>query len=478
MDKYEIVIGLEVHVELSTKSKIFCGCSTEFGGKPNTKCCPVCMGMPGGLPVLNKRVLEYAIKAGLAMNCKIRNYSRFDRKNYFYPDLPKSYQTSQLYLPICYDGNVEINLGDYKKNIGINEIHMEEDAGKLIHDQDETSSLIDFNRSGVPLIEIVTKPDMTSKEEVIGFLEKIQLMLQYLDISDCKMQEGSFRADINLSVRPLGEKKLGTRSEMKNINSFKAIGRAIDYESQRQIELINRGGRVIQETRRWDDFNGLSQSMRVKGEANEYRYFPDPDLGPLVIDDKWIGEISKSQPELREDKIDRYIKEYGLPQYDAEVLTSSKYLARLFEETLEISPNPKEVSNWIMIETMRLVRDRAVQLEELSFSPVNLAKLINLLVDGKINRTVSKDIFEKIFDRDIEPEAYVKEHKLGMIDNMDSINLLVDEIMKEFPESVIDYRNGKDRALKHLMGQIMKQTKGKADPVKVNRILKEKLDED
>ena len=476
MDKYEIVIGLEVHVELSTKSKIFCGCSTEFGGQPNSKCCPICMGMPGTLPVLNKKVLEYAIAAGIAMNCKVRKYSRFDRKNYFYPDLAKSYQTSQLYLPICYDGNVEIELEDYRKSIGIHEIHMEEDAGKLIHSDDKDLSYIDFNRSGVPLIEIVTEPDMNSKEEVIGFLEKLQLMLQYLGISDCKMQEGSFRADINLSVRKKGDKKLGTRSEMKNINSFKAIGRAIDYEAQRQIDILENSGEIIQETRRWGDIKGFSESLRSKQDARDYRYFPDPDLAPLILDDEWIDDIKDKLPELREDKLVRYIKDYDLPEYDANVITSSKHLADLFEKTLVYCDNPKEIANWIMTETMRLARKRQVEYENISFSPENLGKLINLLDNGKINRTVAKDVFEIIFDEDIDPEIYVKEHKLGLIDSEDAITKLIEEVVEEFPDSVSDYRKGKDRAFKHLMGQVMRKSKGKVDPVLASEELKKELD--
>ena len=477
MYKYEKVIGLEVHVELSTKSKIFCGCSTEFGGRPNSKCCPICMGMPGTLPVLNRRVLEYAIATGLATGCTIREYSRFDRKNYFYPDLPKSYQTSQLYLPICYEGSLEIEVDGIKKKIGIHEIHMEEDAGKLIHDQDDEFSFIDYNRSGVPLIEIVTKPDMNSKEEVIAFLEKLQLILEYLGVSDCKMQEGSFRADINLSVRKKGQKELGTRTEMKNINSFKAIGRAIDYEAKRQIDLLEKGESIEQETRRWDDANGISLSLRSKINAKDYRYFPDPDLPPLVVDKDWVDEIRKRQPELREEKIQRYMKEFKLPEYDAKILTSSKYLADIFEKTVAISKNPKEVSNWIMIETMRLMRDRQVQVENITFSPENLARLIELVEAGKINRTIAKEIFELIFDKDIDPEVYVKEHQLGVVDDRDLLIKVVQEVIRDFPDSVTDYKSGKDKAFKHLMGQIMKRMKGKANPVLVNELLRSELEE-
>lgn len=476
MDKYEVVIGVEVHVELSTKSKIFCGCSTEFGGQPNTRVCPICLAMPGTLPVLNKKVLEYAIAAGLAMNCSISKFSRFDRKNYFYPDLPKAYQTSQLYLPICQSGSLEIEVEEKKKSIGILEIHMEEDAGKLIHDESYDYTYVDYNRSGVPLIEIVSQPDMKSKEEVIAFLEKLQLMLQYLDVSDCKMQEGSFRADINLSVKEIAEKELGTRTEMKNINSFKAIARAIDYEAKRQIELIKEGGQVVQETRRWDDSKGISQALRSKVDAKDYRYFPDPDMPPIIIDNDFIKAIKDKQAELRDDKVARYIKDYDLPDYDAKILTSSKYLAKLFEETVDICHNPKEVSNWIMVETMRLVRDREVEVEDISFDPFNFAKLVNLVVDGKINRTVAKEIFEEIFDNNIDPELYVKEHNLAMLDDEDALGSIIDEIIDKFPESVDDYKNGKDKAFRHLMGQTMKMMKGKADPNLVNKILKKKLE--
>ena len=476
MDKYEIVIGVEVHVELSTKSKIFCGCSTEFGGEPNSRTCPICLAMPGTLAVLNKKVLEYAIAAGLAMNCSISKFSRFDRKNYFYPDLPKAYQSSQLYLPICRNGSLEIEVGEDKKSIGILEIHMEEDAGKLIHDEGNDYTYVDYNRSGVPLIEIVSQPDMKSKEEVIAFLEKLQLMLQYLGVSDCKMQEGSFRADINLSVKEIDDKELGTRTEMKNINSFKSIGRAIDYEAKRQIELIEEGGQVVQETRRWDDGKGISQTLRSKVDAKDYRYFPDPDMPPIIVGNDFIKAIKDKQAELRDDKVSRYIRDFDLPAYDAKVLTSSKYLAKLFEETVDICRNPKEVSNWIMVETMRLVRDREMEIEDLSFAPSNFAKLINLIVDGKINRTVAKEIFEEIFDNDIDPELYVKEHNLAMVDDYDALESVIDEIIAKFPDSVCDYKNGKDKAFRHLMGQTMKMMKGKADPILVNEILKKKLE--
>ena len=391
--QYETVIGLEVHVELATKTKIFCGCSTEFGGAPNTHTCPVCTGMPGSLPVLNKQVVEYALAVGLATNCGINQYCKFDRKNYFYPDNPQNYQISQLYLPICHDGWVEIDTAAGKKKIGIHEIHMEEDAGKLVHDEWEDCSLVDYNRSGVPLIEIVSEPDMRSADEVIAYLEKLRLIIQYLGASDCKLQEGSMRADVNLSVREVGAPEFGTRTEMKNLNSFKAIARAIEGERVRQIELIEDGKKVIQETRRWDDNKESSHAMRSKEDAQDYRYFPDPDLVPVWISDEWIERVKAAQPELRTEKLARYESEYGLPQYDAEILTGSKHLADVFEQTVAICGKPKEVSNWLMTEAMRLLKEQEQEPEDMKFSPKNLAKLISLIEKNVINRTVAKDVF-------------------------------------------------------------------------------------
>ena len=355
--QYETVIGLEVHVELATKTKIFCSCSTRFGSAPNTHVCPVCTGMPGSLPVLNKQVVEYALAVGLATNCQINQYCKFDRKNYFYPDNPQNYQISQLYLPICHDGFVEIETEAGKKKIGIHEIHMEEDAGKLVHDEWGDCSLVDYNRSGVPLIEIVSEPDMRNAQEVIAYLEKLRMTIQYLGASDCKLQEGSMRADVNLSVREAGTKNFGTRTEMKNLNSFKAIARAIEGERERQIELLESGGQVIQETRRWDDGKGMSRAMRSKEDAQDYRYFPDPDLVPVRIDDEWIERIRRAQPEMREEKIARYQEQFELPLYDAQILTESKHLADIFEEAASISQKPKEVSNWLMVEGMRLLKE-------------------------------------------------------------------------------------------------------------------------
>ena len=474
--QYETVIGLEVHVELATKTKIFCGCTTEFGGEPNTHCCPICTGMPGTLPVLNKKVVEYAAAAALAMGCTVTRRCRFDRKNYFYPDLPKAYQVSQLYLPIGRDGGIEIEVEGKKKVIGIHEIHMEEDAGKLVHDPWEDVTLVDYNRCGVPLIEIVSEPDMRSAEEVIAYLEKLKLMLQYLGVSDCKMQEGSLRADINLSVRELGAEEFGTRTEMKNMNSFKAIARAVNGERKRQIELLEYGGRVVQETRRWDDNKDTSFAMRSKEDAQDYRYFPEPDLVPLELGEEWLAELKSRQPELRDEKRARYIREYQLPAYDAGILTASKAIADLFEETVALCGKPKEVSNWLMVETMRLLKESEQEPEEVSFSPKNLAALIGLLEEGAINRTVAKEIFEQIFRKDVDPVEYVEAHGLRIVQDTGALGEAIREVLAANPQSVADYRGGKKKAMGFLVGQVMKETKGKADPGMVNQMLLEELE--
>ena len=471
--QYETVIGLEVHVELATKTKIFCGCSTAFGAAPNAHTCPVCTGMPGSLPVLNKQVVEYAAAVGLATNCKITQYNKFDRKNYFYPDNPQNYQISQLYLPICRDGKVEIETEKGKKFIGIHEIHMEEDAGKLIHDEWEDCSLVDYNRSGVPLIEIVSEPDMRSAEEVIAYLEKLRLIIQYLGASDCKLNEGSMRADVNLSVREVGAEKFGTRTEMKNLNSFKAIQRAIEDERERQIDLIEEGKSVVQETRRWDDTKGYSYAMRSKEDAQDYRYFPDPDLTPVVISDEWIAEIKSRQPEFRDEKKARYISEFGLPEYDADIITLHKKMADIFEKTTAICKLPKKVSNYLMGETMKLLKAANKEPEDIDFSPENFAKLIVLAENGTINGSVAKDVFKKIFEEDIDPEKYVEENGLKMDNDEDALKATIEEIVTKNPQSVEDYKNGKDKAIGFLVGQTMKATGGKANPGVVNKLLKE-----
>ena len=405
--EFETVLGLEVHTELATDTKIFCSCSTEFGGEPNTHVCEVCSGMPGTLPVLNKKVVEFAIRTGLATNCEITRYNKFDRKNYFYPDLPKAYQVSQLYLPICQNGHIDIEVNGVKKSIRIKEIHMEEDAGKLIHDPWDDCTLVDYNRCGVPLLEIVSEPDFSSAEEVIAYLTKLKAILQYTGVSDCKMEQGSLRADVNLSVKPVGSKELGTRTEMKNINSFKAIARAIEGERQRQIELIQEGKKVVQETRRWDDNKGASYAMRSKENAQDYRYFPEPDLVPIEIDEEWIEQVRASLPELPEAKKERYLSEYHLPAYDVDIITGSKDLVKIFEEAYEVCKNAKEVSNWIMGEVLRLASETSTLPEDISFDAKNLGKLILLVKDGVVNRNTAKEVFEKMFSHNVEPEKYI-----------------------------------------------------------------------
>ena len=473
--EYTTVIGLEVHVELATKTKIFCGCSTQFGGSPNTHTCPVCTGMPGSLPVLNKQVVEYAAAVGLATNCTITQYCKFDRKNYFYPDNPQNYQISQLYLPICRDGGVEIETAAGKKTVRIHEIHMEEDAGKLIHDEWENCSLVDYNRSGVPLIEIVSEPDMRNAEEVIAYLEKLRLIIQYLGASDCKLQEGSMRADVNLSVCEVGAPEFGTRTEMKNLNSFKAIARAIEGERARQIELLEEGKKVIQETRRWDDNKEYSYAMRSKEDAQDYRYFPEPDLVPLVISDEWLAEIKSKQPELRDEKRIRYKAEYDIPEYDIDIITGSKHMADIFEKAVAICYNPKKVSNWLMVETLRLLKEKEMDPEDIHFSPENLAKLIQLTDANVINSTVAKEVFEVMFAEDIDPDQYVEEKGLKTVSDEGELRKTVEQIIAENPQSVADYRGGKDKAIGFLVGQTMKAMKGKADPGVVNALLKELL---
>ncbi len=472
---YETVIGLEVHVELATKTKIFCSCSTAFGGAPNTHTCPVCTGMPGSLPVLNRQVVEYAMAVGIATNCKITRYCKFDRKNYFYPDNPQNYQISQLYLPICRDGGIEIETAAGKKTVGIHEIHMEEDAGKLVHDEWEDVSIVDYNRSGVPLIEIVSEPDMRSAEEVIAYLEKLRLIIQYLGASDCKLNEGSMRADVNLSVREAGAAYFGTRTEMKNLNSFKAIARAIEGERARQIELLEEGKQVIQETRRWDDNKETSHAMRSKEDAKDYRYFPEPDLVPVVISDEWIAQVRSRQPEMREEKMARYQTQYGLPAYDAGILTGDKTFADLFEAATEICGKPKKVSNWIMVETIRLLKENGMDPDQIQFSPENLAKIVRLADEGTVTNTVAKEVFELVFLKDIDPEAYIKEHGLSTVSDEGALRAAVEQVIRENPQSVEDYRNGKEKAIGFLVGQTMKAMKGKANPGMVNQLLRELL---
>lgn len=474
--EWEIVMGLEVHTELATKTKIFCGCSTEFGGEPNTHVCEICSGMPGTLPLLNKRVVEFAIRTGVATNCTITQNNKFDRKNYFYPDLPKAYQISQLYLPICRNGYIEVNTKDgEKKKIGIHEIHMEEDAGKLIHDEFEDCTLVDYNRCGVPLLEIVSEPDFRSAEEVIDYLSKLRAILQYTGVSDCKMQEGSLRADVNLSVRPKGQAEFGTRTEMKNLNSFHAIERAIAYEAQRQIELIEDGEKVIQETRRWDDNKGYSYAMRSKEDAQDYKYFPEPDLPPIEISDEQIEEIKSTMPELPEEKRERYLNELGLPEYDTGIITGDISLVKFFESTLEKCDSPKDVANWIMGEVMKLLNDSATLTENNPLKPEALAAVINMVKSNKINRGTGKKVLEKVFTDGVDPEKYVEENNLAQVTDLSALRPIIEQVIAENEKSVSEYKAGKTQAMGYIMGQAMRALKGKAPAQEVQKILKEIL---
>ncbi|MCI9248001.1 MAG: Asp-tRNA(Asn)/Glu-tRNA(Gln) amidotransferase subunit GatB [Dorea sp.] len=469
--QYETVIGLEVHIELSTESKIFCGCPAKFGGEPNTHTCPVCTGMPGALPVLNRKVAEYALKLGLAANCEINRYCRFDRKNYFYPDNPQNYQISQLYLPICYNGYLEIETSKGKKKIRIHEMHMEEDAGKLIHDEWEDCSLVDYNRSGVPLVEIVSEPDMSTAEEVIMYLEKLRMLCRYLGISDCKLQEGSMRADVNLSVCEAGCVGLGTRTEMKNLNSFKAITHAIEGERERQIELLESGKSIIQETRRWDDNKECSYAMRSKEDAKDYRYFPDPDIPPVRISEGWIGELKAQQPEFQKERSERFQRDYGLPEYDSNLITQSRHLSDIFEQTAKLCGSPKKTANWLMGEGMRFLKEKDMEPEELHFSSAHLAELIKEVERGKINQQNAKMVFGKILESDVEPAAYMKEHGLLAVTDDSVLRKAAAEVLAENVKAAEEYRGGKEKVLGFLVGQVMKKMRGKADPGKVREII-------
>ncbi len=474
-EDYEVVIGLEVHAELSTKTKIFCSCPTEFGGEPNTHCCPVCMAMPGALPVLNKKVVEYAIKAGLATNCSITRVSKNDRKNYFYPDLPKSYQISQYDMPLCTKGYVEIKTEDGTKKIGLVRIHIEEDAGKLNHDEFGRGSLVDLNRSGVPLIEIVSEPDMRSVEEADSYLKKLKSILEYIEVSDCKMQEGSLRADVNVSVRKKGAKELGTRTEMKNMNSFRSITRAIEYEAERQIEVIENGGKIEQETLRWDEVSGKTFSMRDKENAQDYRYFPEPDLAIINISDEMIENIKKTLPEMPESRHERYIKEFKLPEYDSNILTSSKYLSDLFEKATAKCNNPKAVSNWIMTDITRILNEKEQEPNDIPFTAEELGKLVILIDKGTISSKIAKQVLEELFENPKDPEDIIKEKGWIQISDEGAIKEVVTKILEANPASIADYKDGKDRALGFLVGQAMKETRGKANPQLLNKMFLEEL---
>ena len=471
---YEAVIGLEVHAELSTKTKIFCGCSTAFGAESNTHVCPVCTGQPGALPVLNKQVVHYAAKMGLATHCTVNQLCKSDRKNYFYPDLPKAYQISQFDVPICENGYVDFEVNGEPKRVRFERIHFEEDAGKLLHDEGE-GTVVDFNRCGVPLIEMVTRPDIHSAAEAKAFLETVKTTLSYLQICDCRMEEGSIRCDVNVSIRPEGSETLGTRVEMKNINSFSAAERAIEYEVNRQIDVVSEGGTITQETRRWDDSRGKNMVMRSKEDAQDYRYFPDPDLVPVYISDEWLESIRSKQPEFRTEKMKRYKEEYDIPEYDIDIITGSKHLADIFEASVALGSQPKKVSNWLMVETMRLLKEKEMEPEDIRFSPEHLSRLI-ALVDGKvINSSVAKEVFQVMFEEDVDPEQYVEEKGLKTVNDEGALRKVVEEVIAANPQSVEDYHNGKEKAIGFLVGQTMKAMKGKADPASVNQMLKELL---
>jgi len=474
--KYETVIGLEIHAELATNTKIFCGCTTAFGGEENTQCCPVCIGLPGTLPVLNKKVIEYAVKAGLATNCEISRFSKLDRKNYFYPDLPKAYQISQYDQPVCKNGCLEVK-GDFgSKRIGITRIHIEEDAGKLLHEAEDGSTLVDYNRGGVPLIEIVSEPDMRSAEEARLYAEKIKSILEYTGVSDCRMQEGSLRFDVNLSVREEGTEKLGTRTEMKNLNSFRALVNAIENESKRQIGVLESGGLVLQETRKWDDVTGENTSLRSKEEAHDYRYFPEPDLVPVVLDEGYIGGIRQKLPELPEVRNERYIREWGLPEYDAGVITSSLPLAVFFEECVKgYGGGPKTVSNWVMGELMRLLNEKGIEADQIPIPPGHLADLLKLVDGGTVSSSAAKKVFEEMFETNEQPKKLVERLGLSQISDEQALTDIIMKVMEENPQSVEDYRGGTRKALGFLVGQTMRRTKGKANPALVNKILKQLL---
>ncbi len=471
--KYEVVMGLEIHIELATNTKIFCTCTTAFGGEVNTHCCPICTGMPGTLPVMNRKVVDFAIKAGLATNCTIANFSKMDRKNYFYPDLPKAYQVSQFDLPICEKGYIDIEVNGQTKRIGITRIHMEEDAGKLIHDEGGTGSLIDYNRCGVPLIEIVSEPDLRSAEEAKIYVEKIRSIMQYIGISDCKMQEGSLRADVNLSVRPMGQVAFGTRTEMKNLNSFKSILRAALHEEKRQIKEIENGNIIVQETRRWDDDLGKSFSMRSKEEAHDYRYFPAPDLVPIKVSDEEIISFKNSLPELPQARINRYINDYKLPEYDAKILTNSKDIADFFEEAIKYDVPPKKVSNYIMGNVRKLMNINNDEVPP--FTGEQLAMVIKLVSKGTISSNMASKVIGFMYEDPKNPLLIVKEKNLGAMNDEGALIKIIDEVISQNQQSVDDYQQGKKKAIGFLVGQVMKQTKGKANPQTVNKMLVEKI---
>lgn len=477
--KYEAVIGLEVHTELQTTTKIFCSCRTSFGADPNTNVCPVCLGLPGVLPVLNKKVLEYAVRAGLALNCEISRFSKFDRKNYYYPDLPKNFQTSQFDLPICEHGYLDVEVDGEKRRIRITRAHMEEDAGKLVHHgtsiTDSDYSLVDYNRTGTPLLEIVSEPDMRSAKEAVAYMEKMRAILQYVGISDCRMEEGSLRCDANVSVRPVGQKELGTKTEIKNINSFKGVERAIEYEAMRQAELLEDGGKVVQETRTWDEKEGVTKSMRTKEEANDYRYFPEPDLVPFTVSDEYIENIRKSLPELPDARKERYMKEFGLSSEDAVFMTNDKATADYFEAAVAAGADPKAAVNWLMGEFASQLSNDGIEIDKAPVSGENLAALLKLISKGTISGKIAKKVFATMWKEGGNPDDIVKAQGLVQISDTAELSKLVDEVVGNNPKAVEDFKAGKKKAVGALVGQIMKATKGKANPRVINELLNKKL---
>ncbi|MFE5323381.1 Asp-tRNA(Asn)/Glu-tRNA(Gln) amidotransferase subunit GatB [Paenibacillus sp. NPDC056579] len=475
--KYETVIGLEVHVELHTKSKIFCGCSTEFGAPPNTHTCPVCLGYPGVLPVLNKQAVEYAMKAAMALNCTIATDSKFDRKNYFYPDSPKAYQISQYDKPIGEHGWIEIEVNGETKRIGVTRVHLEEDAGKLTHVDGGYASLADFNRVGTPLIEIVSEPDLRSPEEARAYLEKLKAIMQYCDVSDVKMEEGSLRCDANISIRPFGQEKFGTRAELKNMNSFRGVQKGLEYEEWRQADVLDSGGKVDQETRRWDEAQGKTLVMRGKEEAHDYRYFPDPDLVRLYIDDEWKDRVRSTIPELPDARKKRYVSEYSLPSYDAEVITASMKLANFFEESLNYTKDAKAVSNWIMGDLLGYLNANNLELQDVKITGQGLGEMIGLMEKGTISSKIAKTVFKAMLESGKAPQTIVEEQGLVQISDEGAIKAVVEQVVANNPQSVADFKAGKDKAVGFLVGQVMKETKGKANPGLVNKLIVECLNQ-
>ena len=476
--QFGTVIGLEVHTELKTASKIFCGCTTEFGGEQNTHVCPVCLGLPGVLPVLNEKVLEFAIRTGLALNCTISPYSKFDRKNYYYPDLPKNFQTSQYDLPICENGYLDIEVGGETKRIGITRVHMEEDAGKLVHAGTISNSeyaLVDYNRTGVPLLEIVSEPDIRTPEEAKAYLEKIKSILSYIDVSDCKMEEGSLRCDANISLRPIGQEQFGTKAEIKNVNSFKAVQRALEYEVERQTEVLEEGGRIIQETRTWDDSRGVTLSMRNKEQAQDYRYFPEPDLVPIVVDASWVESIRQALPELPEARKQRIMKDHGLSAYDAEVITAARPMADYYDALVAAGAEAKAAANWLMGEVSKHLNACSLDIRSCPVPPASLAEMIALIDKGTISGKIAKTVFESMWNEGKTATVIIREQGLVQMSDEGELGGIVEAVIAAHPQSVADFKAGKEKAIGFLVGQIMRQTKGRANPELVNRILKEKL---